>query len=549
MGLKVELCQFRSEVGNIKGNVERIIQLYNEFDADLIVFPELSLTGYNCKDLFINRQFLTAVKKYISQIIPHIGEKAIIIGTPKVENNNLYNSALLIQNGQIKYKYHKYFLPNYGVFDEKRYFKSGDKLSSIFQLQDCKIRLMICEDIWHQEAKLDREDEICDLTLIINASPYSISKKRKRVNLVKFFSKKYNSGVAVYLNSVGGEDNLIFDGNSFVVKNGELVSMLDSWKEEKITLNLGEKTLITKANHQFFDSFEEIADESKKWQSEAQSDIFHLNNQALAEIYNGIILSLREYSHYSNCNQVVIGLSGGIDSALVAVLAVAAFGPENVLCIAMPSEYSSKSSIDDAADLVKKLHCRLEIIPINSIKMVFHDALNGILGRLKIDEIASENIQPRIRSTLLMAVANRANRLLLCTSNKSESAVGYTTIYGDMTGAYAPIGDLYKTQIYSLSRWINRLGNIIPNSIIEKTPSAELKPYQKDSDSLPQYDILDEILYKLIELGEEPQDELELQIGQMIYQSEFKRFQAPPAPKINDVMLNFDRRYTICHKF
>lgn len=530
MQLTVDSYQFSPQVGNLDYNAGRIIQLYNESSADLVVFPELSLTGYNCQDLFLNNYFISSVEENISKIAKQIGEKGIIIGSPSFENGKLYNSALLIRNGQITDKYHKYFLPNYGVFNEKRYFESGDKLSSIFTFKGCKIRLMICEDIWYPQAKLSSDKEDCQLTITINGSPYSINKSRKRIEIIKNFSQKYNSEYVIYLNSVGVEDHLLFDGGSFIVKNGELIKVAKQWEEDKILLDLSN------------DNLDVLPTPDK-------SDSLNLSEETSKEIYNGIILALRSYSHYSSCSKFVIGLSGGIDSALVAVLAVEAFGPENVLCVAMPSEFSSSSSLYDAKELVKNLGCQLEIIPITDIKNTFTSCLKATLGRLDPNDLTNENIQPRIRSTLLMAIANNQNRLLLCTSNKSESAVGYTTLYGDMTGAYSPIADLYKTQVYSLSRWINKDKQIIPNSVIEKEPSAELKPNQKDSDSLPLYNVLDKILYSLIELNIAPKNDLSNKIQMMLYKSEFKRFQAPPTPKINSVTLSSDRRYPICIKF
>ena len=299
-----------------------------------------------------------------------------------------------------------------------------------------------------------------------------------------------------------------------------------------------------------------------------KTNILNLNDFAAQDTYYAILLGLKEYAKYSKCNKFVLGLSGGIDSALVAVIAADAFGADNVLCVAMPSQYSSESSLNDAVALVKQIGCELITVPILDIKKSFDDALTDSIGFLSDYDVTNENLQPRIRSTILMAIANKQNRLVLCTSNKSESAVGYTTLYGDMTGAFAPIIDLYKTQVYALSKWRNQnipeslitqniipRKNIIPISIIEKEPSAELRPNQKDSDSLLNYDILDQILYSLIELHHSEKEiaisynvsisEIK-KVQHMIIKNEFKRYQSPPGAKINKMMLNTDRRYPIC---
>ena len=538
MQLRIIAHQASFRVGDLLGNTQKIIKLYKESECDLVVFPELCLTGYNCKDLFLDRKFISEIDRYIAEILSFVGNRALLIGVPQLVDNQLFNSAILLKNGRIEHIYHKHYLPHYDVFDEKRYFQPGVELSSIFELNGFKIRLLICEDLWYPEAKLSMADTLCEVAIVMNASPYALNKTRRRIKLLKDFSIKYQQKYIIYVNSVGAQDHLLFDGSSSIVADNKVLISPTQWEETILSTVSGVNL--------------DVLCNGVLYQEAEQSDIFNLNDTSASEIYNGIILSLREYSDYACCKKFVIGLSGGIDSALVAVMAVDAFGPENVLCVAMPSQYSSQSSIDDAKALVAKLKCDLEILSIIDIKSVFDSILQPLLGILADDELTNENLQPRIRATILMAIANKQNRLLLSTSNKSESAVGYSTLYGDMTGAYAPIVDLYKTQVYSICRWKNKYSNLVPENILIKEPSAELKPYQKDSDSLPDYVSLDNILYHLIELRCDPDgvDPLLIdRIKNLLYNGEFKRFQAPPGPKINNVMLGSDRRYPICLKW
>lgn len=536
MSLKVMLCQASFEVGNVEGNKKKILQLYNESKADLIVFPELSLSGYNCRDLFFSDEFMNAVESAAKDIQQQTNQKAILIGLPRRGlNGKLFNSAFVMQNGAIIHQYDKYLLPNYGMFDEKRYFVNGTSLSSIFECNGHKIHLMICEDLWSEN--LEVSGDYANISIIINASPYSMNKLQKRVKLVHEFAQKYRQKYVAYLNCVCAQDAFVFDGGSFVMRDGLMETKPVRWRESNLQFSTDEYQILC-------DTYE-----LKK------SCILNLNDSACEEVYNAICLSLMNYAMYAKCSRFVLGLSGGVDSALVAVIAAKVFGPQNVLCVAMPSRYSSDESLIDAEELVQNIGCELRVISLENIHQSFECALQDVIGTLKEDDIASENLQPRIRATLLMAIANQQNRLLLSTSNKSESAVGYTTLYGDMAGAFAPICDLYKTQVYALSRWMNRNEFMIPNNILLKEPSAELKSNQKDSDSLPVYDILDKILYSLIELRFSIQQIVaELHVSEddvqrvksMIHRNEFKRHQAPIGPKINGVMFNTDRRYSIC---
>ena len=538
--LKIALCQISSEVGNISGNAEKIIKIYNETEADLIVFPELFLSGYNCKDRFLDKQFIDEIAAHLDKIIKNTDQKALLIGTPVGKDNKLFNSALLIQNGEIKNQYNKRFLPNYGVFDEQRYFTSGDEFSTILEVNNNKIRILICEDLWHNDFALSSPTEDCSLTIAINTSPFSVNKLQKRLKIAKSFVKKYKQGCLAYLNSFCAQDHLVFDGGSFVIdKTCEVLVEPIKWQEKVAIFDLNNRPKIPSYHIE-------------------KTDILNLNDSAAQDTYYAILLGLKEYAKYSKCNKFVLGLSGGIDSALVAVIAADVFGAANVLCVAMPSQYSSENSLNDAFELVQQIGCELITVPILDIKKSFDDALTDSIGFLSDYDVTNENLQPRIRSTILMAIANKQNRLVLCTSNKSESAVGYTTLYGDMTGAFAPIIDLYKTQVYALSKWRNQnipeslitknvicSKNIIPMSIIDKEPSAELRPNQKDSDSLLDYGILDQILYSLIELHHSEKEiaifynvsisEIK-KVQHMIIKNEFKRYQSPPGPKINKIV-------------
>jgi NAD+ synthetase len=516
---RVALCQIGSDVGDIKGNTDKIIKIYNETDTDLVVFPELSLTGYNCQDLFLNKNFLNSIKESVARIVSESNEKVLIIGAPMEVEGKLFNSALIIQKGQVIGQYNKKFIPNYDTFDEKRYFCEGNEHGTVFDFNGLKVGLLICEDVWHS-GKLE-----CDLAIVINASPFSINKLNKRVEVVKDFTKQNTIHTIAYLNAFCAQDHLVFDGGSFVMNDDcEMIIPPVKWEEKIIKLDLDQK-------------------HSSIPYSIKKSHPLSLDDKTAADTYKAILLSLREYGKYARCNKFVIGLSGGIDSALVVVMAADTFGPENVLCVAMPSKFSSKASLDDAEALAKNIGCEIITIPIGEVKNSFDMSLMKLLGHLNENEITNENIQPRIRATILMAIANKQNRLLLCTSNKSESAVGYTTLYGDMTGAFAPIADLYKTQVYAISRWRNKKGYIIPQNIIGKEPTAELKPNQKDSDALPPYDVLDRILYDLIELRNSLV--VDTAIEKMIKRNEFKRYQSPLAPKINKMLFNIDRRYPI----
>jgi NAD+ synthetase len=526
----IDACQINSDPGDLDGNLTKILNYYKNSKADLVVFPELSLTGYHCKDLFLDENFLTTVAKKLEILQAAIKQNHLLIGMPRLKNGKVYNSALLLHQGDILLEYDKYHLPNYGVFDEKRYFTPGSKHSIEFKLQNKLFRLLICEDLWHQPKE---ELQAVDFTIVINASPFSCNKHQARVaNYKPWMATKF----ALYLNALGGQDHLVFDGGSFILQNDKQFLVAPQfWKEQVIQLELEENNL------------KSIKD------SLSQEEL----------LYQAIMLGLYDYVRLNGFSKVLLGLSGGIDSALVATIALDVFGPEKVLALSMPSEYSTQDSINDALLLVENLNCQMLEISIQQLKIEYIEILKETLRLEQLSSLTEENIQPRIRAILLMALANEYQALVLSTSNKSESAVGYTTIYGDMIGAFAPIVDLYKSQVYKLAIWRNNnipqkynnqfficeKLNLIPENIINKEPSAELKFNQKDSDTLPPYAVLDNILQFLIEKkhcnSSSIDDKLLLEIDYLLHKSEFKRHQMPLGPKLSDRMLSFERRYPI----
>jgi NAD+ synthetase len=529
MSLTIDLCQIKSIPGDLDYNLSNIISYYESSKADLVVFPELSLTGYNCQDLFLNHKFLLSVSDCLSKLQSIVVNKSLIIGLPRLENNAIYNSALLISERKIVLTYDKFCLPNYDNFDEKRYFSPGNQHSIEFYLKEYHCRLMICEDMWEKPSS---DLQPVDVTIVINASPFCKNKLQSRMHYFQPWIKK---GIGLYVNSIGGQDRLVFDGSSFVINStGSYLLSPQSWIEKTFSYTITDSNAV----------------------------ITNIHLSQPEQIYQAIMLSLYDYFTIFSFKIAIIGISGGIDSALVATIAVDVLGPNRVLLVAMPSKYSSIDSINDALQLAKNLNCSLLQLSINTLHQSIIALLQNNLHQTSLLSITDENIQPRIRAILLMALANEKNGLLLSTSNKSESAVGYTTIYGDMAGGFAPIVDLYKTEVYNLVDWrnknipsnhnnvynINRTLNIIPINIINKEPSAELHYNQKDSDNLPPYTVLDSILAHLIEgtnLHPEVDKSLLLQIANLLNKSEFKRQQAPIGPKLSNKMLSLDRKYPI----
>ncbi len=546
--LNCYLSQSNPIVGDLDGNANFVKNEYflaAKQNADLIIFSELNLTGYPPEDLLNKKYFIDEARQKIKEIcaITKGEETAILLGAPILEKSALYNCALLISHGKIQKIIKKITLPNYGVFDEKRYFATGDK-PTIVDFKGFNLAVLICEDIWNKENSRALKGKKIDVTISLNASPFSQKKIAKRLAIAKDFAKTTQAPL-IYVNQVGGQDSIIFDGNSFVAdKTGKMALKMRGFAVDKCLVQIAkkDKKIIAPQNSTTFIEPEE------------------------SSIYQCLVLGLRDYIQKSNFKKVALGMSGGIDSALVATIAVDALGSENVKLIALPSKYNSKQSFIDAQNCAKNLGIQLETIEIESAFKAMISTLENQFKNTKPD-LTEENLQSRIRGLLLMAISNKFGNLLLSTGNKSELAVGYATIYGDMCGAFNPLKDIYKTEVFALSKWRNanipaisryQQKNLIPDSIITKAPSAELRDNQKDSDSLPEYDVLDTILYKMIEeeksiaqiIKETKFDAATIKrVAKLFYFSEYKRRQAVIGPKVSKMSFDRDRRYPITNKF
>jgi len=536
--MRIAIAQLNPIVGDIEGNAERILEAaqtaFNR-GAELLLTPELSLCGYPPRDLLLNLGFVEKMSRQLQLLSQELPEKlAVLVGF--VEKNSsatvrgekpLFNSIALLKSQEIKQIFTKRLLPTYDVFDEDRYFASG-KESQYFQLTEnnVKIGVTICEDVWNDEQFWGQRqyavNPIADLAnlgvdLIVNlsASPYSVGKQKLRESLLSYSATRYNLPI-VYVNQVGGNDDLIFDGDSVAFnRQGEVIYRAKAFTSSLELIEFNQDLLPAVIHPLPIDEDEEI--------------------------YRALVLGVRDYVQKCGFKRVIFGLSGGIDSSLVAAIATDALGKENVLAVMMPSPYSSDHSISDAVALVNNLGIKSEKLAIKKIMTAYDQLLERLFAGTDFG-IAEENLQSRIRGNLLMALSNKFGHLLLSTGNKSEMAVGYCTLYGDMNGGLAVIADVPKTRVYSLCRWLNRHGEIIPLNVINKAPSAELKPNQKDQDSLPPYEILDAILALLIDrhqsaeqiiaAGFEP--EIVQKVIKLVKNAEFKRKQAPPGLKISD---------------
>ncbi|MCS6941536.1 MAG: NAD+ synthase [Geminocystis sp.] len=536
--MKIAIAQLNPIIGDIDYNLHKIrhtVSLASRQGAKLLLFPELSICGYPPKDLLFYNSFIekinSSLHKFAQEAPPEI---QVLIGTvtpnPSASiqgEKPLYNSAALLANGEIKQLFHKRLLPTYDVFEEARYFSPGNR-ANYFNIDDLKIGVTICEDLWNDESFWGKKnypvnplEDLLEADLIINlsASPYVCGKQKIREEMLSHLARNYNKPI-IYVNQVGGNDDLIFDGYSFSVnKSGEIIARAKPFAEDLIYVeySLGKKDLFP------------------------LSPPHPLYQQEEEEIYNALVLGVKDYAHKCGFSKAVLGLSGGIDSSLVATIAVSALGKDNVLGVLMPSPYSSQHSISDAQQLANNLGIKTEILPIQGVMKAYDEILYPLFKDTEFG-IAEENLQSRIRGTLLMAIANKFGYLLLSTGNKSEMAVGYCTLYGDMNGGLAVIADLPKTKVYSLCKWINRNQEIIPENTLVKPPSAELRPNQKDEDTLPPYNILDDILERYIHLRQSPEEiakaghshENIQKVITMIAMAEFKRKQAPPGLKITD---------------
>ena len=546
MNLKICLAQLNPTLGDLEYNTEKALAVVfkaKKRNVDLVVFPEMFISGYQLQDLVLKEQFLTDVKLCLKEMCDKVSEgPTVLIGAPEIENGKIYNSYFCMDHGSISVAARKYHLPNTDIFDERRYFNKGS-LAKPIKVLGINVGTPICEDIWYPDVIEHMVKEGARIIISPNGSPYSRGKVQLRHKLATLRAKE-NKIPLIYLNLVGGQDDQVFDGGSFVVeKNGKILYAMPQF-EEAIS--------IVEFNNGIIHNLD----------GEVTSNIIQNEN---SQDYRAMCLALEDYVKKSGFSKVLIGLSGGIDSALVTAIAVDALGAENVLCVRLPSIYSSDGSLIDAEAMTEILGCRLDTVAIGDINEEILRALNPLFEGTK-NGLAEENIQARIRGLLLMAVSNKFNYMLLTTGNKSEVAVGYSTIYGDMAGGYNPIKDLYKTRVYNISKWRNENhlswmqgpeGIVIPNTIINKAPSAELRPDQKDQDSLPPYSLLDAILEGLIEEDLSVEDlvnrgfdkETVKAVESLIYASEHKRYQAAPGVHLTDKSFWLGRRYPIIQKW
>ena len=540
--LRILLAQLNPTVGALKKNTESLLNTYQEAKqkkVDLVAFPEMFLTGYQIQDLILKPSFQKDVANHLKMLARECsGKTSILFGSPILDGDKLYNAYLLIKEGEFNIITKKKHLPNLDIFDEHRYFESGD-IANVFEIKGVSIGCPICEDIWHDDVTKTLKSKGADLLLSPNGSPYERGKILLRRNVVRERCLETNVPI-IYLNLVGGQDDQVFDGGSFLMsKNGDVKVQLPQFEEKKLVLDLGIKENSVDSN----------------------SDVVTKIGDEMAQDYRAIAEGTKDYVLKSGFSKVILGLSGGVDSALVATLAVDAFGPDNVTCVRLPSQFSSEGSLNDADKLTKKLGCQTKTIPISKLHKTVLDLLSTEFQNTNQD-ITEENLQSRIRGLLLMALSNKFGSMLLTTGNKSEVAVGYSTIYGDMCGGYNPIKDLYKTKLYSLCRWRNARkeswmkgpnGAVIPKKIIQKPPSAELRPDQKDEDSLPPYPILDLILESLIEKNMSVKEIAELgidlttiqRVEKLVYSSEYKRFQSAPGVHLTKGSFWLSRRYPL----
>jgi NAD+ synthase (glutamine-hydrolysing) len=534
MSFLIVMAQLNLTVGDISGNADKIIEAAekakDQFKAEIVIFPELTLTGYPPEDLLLRPSFIKSVETALQKIIDNVSGIHVLIGYPKKITDDLFNAAGLIYNGKIEKEYLKHELPNYSVFDEKRYFTAGSE-PCVFELHGTAIAITICEDIWKNSPVEKASHAGAKVILNLNASPFDKNKTRRREALLTEQSRKHGVSIC-YVNLVGGQDELVFDGGSMVVDPaGSVVSRAGFFTEQLHCVELTETGLVTVSGKQ------DVPD-------------------TLAMIYNALVTGIRDYSLKNGFTGAVLGLSGGIDSAVVLALAAAALGPENIEVALMPSEYTSDMSNEDAVKEAINLGVKYSILPIEKPFEAFNDLLAEEFSGLEPD-ITEENIQARCRGILLMALSNKKRKILLTTGNKSEMSVGYATLYGDMAGGFAPIKDCPKLLVYELANYINRNGEVIPQRVIDRPPSAELRPDQKDSDSLPDYLVLDAILERYVELDHSSAEiiaagfdaETVKRVIRLVDINEYKRRQAPPGVKITLRAYGRDRRYPMTNKF
>lgn len=574
--LRAGLSQINPSVGDITGNTKKItkaIEAARGLDIDILCFPELAVTGYPPEDLLLKTEFIDDNIRALDEIKKHCPDNMVVIVGFVDKKDDIFNSAAVIQRGEIIDVYHKLRLPNYGVFDENRYFQS-ERRFPVYSMGKMTFGVTICEDIWYPGEPIRSQVLLGNAQIIFNlsASPYYMGKPLARERMLATRAVDYNTIIA-YCNVVGGQDELVFDGNSmFIDEKGEIVATARNFEEDLLVCDVNTERVyksrlntptIRKTRYEL--SFEENQLETftlkpvktkRKVKIPEKHDAPSENPLKCA--FSALVLGARDYIRKNGFKKVVLGLSGGIDSSLTAVIAAEAVGSGKVVGVSMPSMYSSKGSVTDAKKLARNLRVELLSIPIEDVFRCYEGMFADLFSRMDAD-VTEENIQARIRGNILMALSNKFGWLVLATSNKSELAVGYSTLYGDMSGGFAVIKDVPKAMVYELSHYYNRLRGeqIIPKSVIEKPPSAELRPDQKDTDSLPEYDTLDRILKAYVEDGLGVEDIVKLgekrsvvrRVIRMVNTNEYKRRQSAPGVKITSLAFGKDRRFPITNLY
>ena len=543
---RLTLAQLNPSVGDVAGNTEAAKSAWQQGRAagsDLVALPEMFIAGYNPQDLILKPAFIAACQQAIADLAQECADgPALAIGGPLLEGGNLYNAYYILSGGQIASVVKKHHLPNDAVFDEQRVFTPAD-VTGPYVVNGVRIGSPICEDAWQADVVETLAETGAEFILIPNGSPYFRSKQDIRLNLM--VARVVESGLPLfYLNMVGGQDDQVFDGASFVLNpGGELALQMPAFDEA-----------ITHVTLQRTDT---------GWRAEQGDRAVYPDD--FESDYRAMVESLRDYLGKTGFGKVLLGLSGGIDSAIVAAIATDALGADNVRCVILPSEYTSAESLEDAKEVAQNLGCRYDFVPIAEGRQAITNTLAPLFDGLAPD-ITEENIQSRLRGLLLMSLSNKFGEMLLTTGNKSEVAVGYATIYGDMAGGYNPIKDLYKTRVFAMCRWRNQThrdwmhgpaGEVIPDRVISKPPSAELRPDQKDEDSLPPYEVLDAILEGLVDQDASVADliaqgfarEDVKRVEHLLYISEYKRFQSAPGTRLSPRAFWLDRRYPIANRW
>ena len=558
--IRIAGAQKSFPVGAIQKNKQTILDCFEaaeEKEADILIFPELALTGYPPEDLLLRESFVGKNFAVLEELAEFSSSTSGVVGfvdrnlddnhTDK-QKRDIANAAAIIQNGDVKGIYHKCFLPNYSVFDEARYFAKGNNPGNVFWYEDIGIGISICEDIWIEDGPSSQQVENgASLIININASPYDQNKTDLRKELVVNQAKKLGVPI-IYLNMVGGQDELVFDGGSFVVDGkGEILYQAQQFEEEIFYIDLD-----LEVKEQPKGPILEIRQKGSELDPLQSAQLLSKNES----LYSALKLGLFDYVSKNNFEKVLVGLSGGIDSALTATIAVDALGSNNVVGVALPSKYNTEESLVDARLLAENLDIEFKVIEIEEIVNIFRNTLKESVNE-ELGQITDENIQSRVRGNILMALSNQTGAMVVSTGNKSEMAVGYSTLYGDLAGGFALLKDLYKTEVYNLANFRNSISSVIPQNTIDKEPSAELRPDQFDKDSLPEYELLDEILRMYIEEDSSSEKIISKGIDENIVydvlskvdRNEYKRKQVAPGVKLTEKAFGKDRRMPITNTY